>query len=454
MKEETFLSAGIDIGTTTTHLIISKIGITLSGGFGDVMRAVISSKEIIYESPVYFTPLCPDGSINIDGVTGIINGEYERAGVSRQSLESGAVIITGESSKAQNARKVIEKVSANAGSFIAAQAGSRLESYLAGKGAGADCFSEETGLICANVDIGGGTTNISLFKNGECVGDCCLNVGGRLLKLDGDLITVSPRIAPFIKKSGIKICKTLSETGIESIESLCRVMADVIKTALGFANSGELFKLCCENFSIGENAAPDAVMFSGGVSECIGKNYGDFEFGDIGVILSREIQKSFKDYPCKILQTSSSPIRATVIGAGNFSTEISGSTINYNAFPFPVKNLPCVKSPDEISNFPCALCVAGEKSPSYDYIQLLAKRIFENSKGLVEKNIPVVVITEFDFSKALGQCLRRLLPEDYPFLCADGISCKAGDYIDVGAPVADGAAVRIVVKTLVFGGSE
>jgi ethanolamine utilization protein EutA (predicted chaperonin) len=124
MENQILLSAGIDVGTTTTHLIISRIGIAVQGGFGTVPHAVITKKEIIYESKIYFTPLDENGNINGAKVAEIIKKEYAAAGFKNEDFDSGAVIITGESSKKENAKQVLADIAEYSGNFIAAQAGS------------------------------------------------------------------------------------------------------------------------------------------------------------------------------------------------------------------------------------------------------------------------------------------------------------------------------------------
>ena len=453
MENETILSTGIDIGTTTTHLIISCLQISITGGFGAVPSAHITNKEILYKSPVYFTPLQKNGDIDGKEVAKIIAGEYKNAGVSRCDLKSGAVIITGESARKENASEVLQDISEFAGDFVAAQAGTELESYLAGKGSGADKISEETGCCVANVDIGGGTANISLFENGECVEDCCLNIGGRLIKLNADgTLYLSPTVKRLCSQRDIAVTNFTQTENIRNIKALCDIMAEIIKTALGFGGEEELTHFCTADHRLSGKYIPQIVTFSGGVAACMDKDYSDFEFGDIGVLLAKAVKKSTQGYPCEIRFNAENPIRATVIGAGHFSMEISGSTIQFSDIELPLKNLPCVRELSHVNGEPCAICPVGEASPSFEYVTQLAKEITVSAVGLIEKNIPIVVITKQDFSKALGQCLKRLLPKNYPFICADGIDCKTGDYIDIGAPIAEGKAVPVVVKTLVFGG--
>lgn len=436
MRSEVLLSAGIDIGTTTTHLIISKIGIAVEGGFGTVPKAVITDKQIVYKSPVYLTPLNSDGNIDGAGVAGIIAEEYHRAGVTREDLNSGAVIITGESSKKANASEVLHEIADLSGDFIAAQAGAELESYLAGKGAGADTISADTLKITANVDVGGGTTNISVFDNGELVDDCCLNIGGRLVKFQSGEPVVSDTIRPLYDTCG-------------SVKELCFAMAQTVKDQL--LGKGAPEHLVTDHQLTG-TFVPEVVNFSGGVAQCMAGASVSEEFQDIGVLLASALTQVFADYPGEV-RISDNPIRATVIGAGNFSLDVSGSTINYShSLTFPLKNLQCVTDLSKVGEEPCAICPSCEGVPSFQFVEGLAADIVNASEGLVRAGHPLVVVVKEDYSKALGICLGRKLPRNYPYICVDSIDCKRGDYIDIGEPIAGGKVVPVVVKTLVFGG--
>lgn len=166
MQTEEILSAGIDIGTSTTQLVFSKMLLQNTGGFGKIPQIKVISKEVIYRSQVYFTPLLSRDEIDGKWVDRIIKKEYRKAGIKPADLSTGAVIITGETSRKKNAEDVVEAIADVAGDFVMATAGADLESVLAGKGAGAAELSRKTGKIVANLDIGGGTTNICLFENG------------------------------------------------------------------------------------------------------------------------------------------------------------------------------------------------------------------------------------------------------------------------------------------------
>ena len=181
---ETLRSVGLDVGTTTTQLIVSELTVkNRSSGFA-VPEMEIGSREILYQSPVYFTPLLGETLVDGDGIRKIVEAEYRSAGITRQEVDTGAVIITGETSRRENARAVLAALSDYAGDFVVATAGPDLESVLAAKGAGAVDYSEKTGKKVLHMDIGGGTSNLALIEDGVITATACLNVGGRLLKFE------------------------------------------------------------------------------------------------------------------------------------------------------------------------------------------------------------------------------------------------------------------------------
>ena len=182
MKEE-LLSVGIDLGTSTTQLIFSRLTVENMATSYTVPRMVITKKEIQYKSDIYFTPLLDQTRIDFGKVREIIEREYERAGIRKEEIDTGAVIITGETARKENAREVIHALSGFAGDFVVATAGPDLESVISGKGAGTDVYSKEHHLTAVNIDIGGGTSNLAVFQRGDTVDTGCLDVGGRLIRL-------------------------------------------------------------------------------------------------------------------------------------------------------------------------------------------------------------------------------------------------------------------------------
>ena len=178
------LSVGIDVGTTTTKLIVSRLAVENRASAFTVPGMVIRQRQVTYRSPVYFTPLLGQDRVDGDGIREIVAAEFDKAGIRREDVDSGAIIITGETSRKENARTVLHALSGFAGDFVVATAGPELESVLAARGAGAVEFSGDTGKKVLHMDIGGGTSNLAWIVDGKIVSTGCLNVCGRLIKYD------------------------------------------------------------------------------------------------------------------------------------------------------------------------------------------------------------------------------------------------------------------------------
>ena len=282
--EEVIKSVGIDIGTTTTQLIISEITLKDVAGFGRMPETKIIDKKILYRSKIYFTPLLNECDIDSAKIQSIIKREYDRAGFFPEELDTGAIIITGESMLKRNARSTVESLSSLAGDFVVATAGPDLESILAGRGSGAAELSEKTGKLVANLDIGGGTTNIVYFKDGEVYDTACLDIGGRLIKVeDGKYTYVSEKV---LMHSGIHPGENVD---MRKLQNVAKLFADLLVQAIGLERQTKLLDYYKTNHLISVNEVPEIIIFSGGVAACMEQKYDTFAFGDIGVMLAEAI---------------------------------------------------------------------------------------------------------------------------------------------------------------------
>ena len=440
------LSLGLDVGTSTTQLIISQLTIENRANGFCVPEMQIAERKIIYKSPVHFTPLRGENLVDGEKLWDLVTQEYRNAGISRQQLDSGAVIITGETSRKENAQAVLEGLSESAGDFIVATAGPHLESVLAAKGAGADKLSEENDRTVLHLDIGGGTSNLALLKGGKVLATGCLNVGGRLLKFDdaGRIRYSSP------------VLKSMPDFAVGSIPDegklgdLCKKLVAALEMAAGLRPAtATLAELWTEE--AGNPWLPpgnvDLISFSGGVAECIEKDLPALAFGDIGPILGRTIRNSrLCQMPYRV---SAEAIRATVIGAGCHSAQLSGSTIFHRGICFPLKNLPVVQDFDQLhqADGVAVLSIADPTPRSYGQIRHLADKIYRHWI-----TPPVLISAEADIAKALGHALALRLPPDWGILCLDRIRLPEGSFLDVGQPI--DSALPVVVKTLILNRKE
>ena len=443
---EKLRSVGLDVGTTTTQMILSELTVeNRASGFA-VPRLEIGSRKVVYRGPVHFTPLRDENLIDGDGLRLLVEEEYRRAGITREKVDTGAVIITGETSRKENAATVLEALSDLAGEFVVATAGPDLESVLAAKGAGAVDFSRLTDKRVLHFDIGGGTSNYCVLESGKILETGCLNVGGRLLKIDeaGRISYISPVLKELCKLS------IGDQPPWERVQEVAQLLVRGLEMVAGLREPTELLEqLATTEAEHGQEIEPAAgtdfvISFSGGVADCIGKEYPPLAFGDMGPALGKAIEESLL---CRgEYRLGDETIRATVIGAGCHSTQLSGSTVFYRNVEFPMKNLPVVTAPEDLCRLDGSgvLSLTGMENPTYGQVSALAEEILTAMpRG------PVLLALEADMAKALGQGLALRLPPDRPILCIDGVRLREGDYLDVGAPV--GPALPVVVKTLVLG---
>ena len=452
---EILRSVGLDVGTTTTQLILSELTVeNRASGFA-VPDMQITRRQIRYKSPVIFTPLA--GRL-VDGkaIRNWVAAQYDRAGIPKAEVDTGAIIITGETSRKENAAAVLEELSGFAGEFVVATAGPHLESVLAARGAGADTWSAETGKTVLHMDIGGGTSNLALIEDGNITATGCLNVGGRLLKIDEN------RRVTYVSSVLAGLCSLqCGDIPTEAqLTDLCETLTQALEMAAGLRPRTDLLdklatteagRAFCHNGSA-------VISFSGGVADCIEKEQPINAFGDIGPLLGRTIRQSLlcrEEY-----RLGAETIRATVIGAGCHSARLSGSTVFYRGIQLPIKNLPVIPitaAQQEAPDLPrliedrlsvqdvsmAVLAMPGYRAPSYAQVKDLARRITEGTKGR-----PVLICLEQDMAKALGHSLCLLLPGHTPCLCIDRLRLTEGSYLDVGAPV--GPALPVIIKTLIL----
>ncbi|MBZ9622703.1 ethanolamine ammonia-lyase reactivating factor EutA [Clostridium sp. FP2] len=475
MREE-ILSVGIDIGTSTTQLVFSKLTIeNLASSFA-IPRISIVDKEVIYRSEIYFTPLKSQKEIDGEKVREIVEREYHSAGIATSDVITGAVIITGETARKQNANEVLQNLSGLAGDFVVATAGPDLESIISAKGAGADKISEDYDSTVVNLDVGGGTTNIAVFKDGKLLDTGCLDIGGRLIKIDkesGVIIYIAEKIKELAELKHIHI-EEGEKPSVEALNIIVDEMVKLLEESVNIRPKSNFYERILTNKGIKKDIEVEYITFSGGVADYVYKMDTEdmFKYGDIGVLLGVAISKSNLCTKL-VVKRSIETIRATVVGAGSHTTNISGSTITYTEDKFPIKNLPILKLSEEEENSgyenmvkvikeklkwftlenelqPVAIAIKGKLNPSFVEIQKLGKTLMAGMEDILKSDFPTILVIENDIAKVLGQTLYRQLDFKKQVICIDTIKVENGDYIDIGKPLANGRVLPVIIKTLIF----
>ncbi|WP_254434110.1 ethanolamine ammonia-lyase reactivating factor EutA [Halobacillus sp. Marseille-Q1614] len=470
-KTENILSAGIDIGTSTTKLIISRLSLRNTAGSTHMPRIEITEKEIIYKSPIFRTPLLTGTEINMEEVEKLVRDQYEEAGIRPEDIQTGAVIITGETATKSNAQEMINQLSEHAGDFLVATAGPDLESIIAAKGSGAYDFSKRSSKTIANIDIGGGTANIAIYRNAKLLGTCTLHIGGKLIEFSGQHVQyIAEPVKKVIENLGLSIHPG-DEINENQLATITDYMADVIYSLVSGTLTPDEPLLLGKLLELEQPV--DVIMFSGGVSECIYHSEhckGNGLYNDIGVLLAQSLSQHDKLQTLEWMEPSET-VRATVLGAGTQTTEISGATIQVESDQLPLLSLPVytVEFDGEYSNvlerFPQLIEDAIELfDPNQEgvnfalYLSNIPLLGFKDMERLAdclvkadsqkEGQHPLIVILERDLAKSLGQMIKARHPSQQS-ICIDQIKVEHGDYLDIGRML-DSGVVPVIIKTLTF----
>jgi ethanolamine utilization protein EutA len=467
---DSIISVGIDLGTSTTQLVFSRITIENLASDFNVPKIHIVDKEIIYRSGVYFTPLLSSTEINAEEVRSLIALEYLKAGINQADVATGAIIITGETARKHNASQVLNMLSDFSGEFVVAAAGPDLESVLSGRGAGADKLSKANGIVVANLDIGGGTTNMSVFRNGQLIHVSCLDIGGRLIRIENGRISYIYHKIKDLALSKNIVLNVGEEADKNKLKEICRIMTQSLAQLLYMETAEPELSRLFTNGAINypESLKIDAVTFSGGVAGLLygAKTEDCYQYGDIGVLLAEAIKESAWFQKIKIHQPDEI-IQATVVGAGIHTTELSGSTISYDPELLPIKNIPVIRIEDSLvytgavekgykninADGMIAVSLSGCLIKNFSDIQSTAEMLLAEMQFLRESRHPLIIVMEEDFSKVIGNAIKvrcKKAGEPCSMICIDGIAARTGDYIDIGVPVKTGRVLPVVVKTLIF----
>jgi ethanolamine utilization protein EutA len=469
------VSVGIDIGTTTTQVIFSELSLVEIARAGQIPRVDITDRKVLFASDIVFTPLLDAETIDADRLAGILKQEYLRAGITPDQVETGAVIITGETARKKNADQILTAISDLAGDFVVTIAGPNVESMIAGRGSGAASYSRQHFTTVSNIDIGGGSANSAVFRQGNLVGSAAMNFGGRVIEIKDGVITSITRAGEWI----------ISEAGVQmrvgdrpSLADLSRV-ADCMADVTVHLIEGTTSRLAEKLYQTPPNPVSGVgrpVMFSGGIgyyyySPIVLNSVADvIRHGDIGPLLAQSLRLHPKIKSYHVIKPAETQ-RATVLGASSQTLTLSGSTIWAEQSILPLKNVPVIRpdlfgkelSPLVISETvrnalrrwdldlgvdPFAISLELDLRMDYPQLVQVAQGL-ESFAASLPIGRPLIAIIKRDYAQVLGQTVKGLV-KGRPLLVIDQVGLEEGDYIDIGTPLMDGRVVPLVVKTLIF----
>jgi ethanolamine utilization protein EutA len=459
-------SVGIDIGSSTSHLMLSELGIGYPSPHQ--RRPQVLERVVVARSRILLTPFSKDWNIEAEPLRRLVDSTFQEAGLTREQIDTGAVIITGEAARRDNAAKIAELFADEAGRFVCATAGPRLETIMAAYGSGAVLKSHEEGLSLLNIDLGGGTTKISVIEGGRIRDTAAVNIGARLVACDdaGVVTRLETGGRRFFADLGCTV--SIGDKIDDELRArMARRMADALFEAL--TGAGPPWRDFYVTSALREPPAVDKILFSGGVSEYI---YGREKnvFGDLGPYLGREIRNEAEKRGFAVID-SGEGIRATVIGASQYTVQLSGETIfvPQNA-RLPIRNLRvfvtqvdweppvaertleaihrtlAARDP-EVCGSPFALLFTSPPFLGYGAAQELAKGIDRALAGLAREERPHVLV----FEQNVGRVVGGILCATWSVPCVDEVTLSELDFIDVGAVVEGEGFVPVVIKSLAFG---
>lgn len=465
------VSVGVDIGSSTSHLAFSRLLLERTDS-----RYIVVERTVFHESEVLLTPYSADQTIDAQRLGAFVERQYALAGIAPAQIDTGALILTGTAVRRRNARAIGELFAAQAGKLVAVSAGDALETTLAAYGSGAVARSARDRLRVMNIDIGGGTCKIAVCEGGAVVDQTAIDVGARLVSFDaqGRVQRLEESGARLSAEVGLPIALG-AVPDADGLQRLVEHMADCLFDALRGpdtkAGTAALLRLSPLRSAV----SADVVTFSGGVSEYV---YGrdSRAYGDLGPALASAIRRRAQSRQMRI-ESPDQGIRATVVGASQYTVQVSGGTIYVEPqATLPLRNVPVIAPALPLRDTeldsaeiaaaiehalgrlglaageqPIALCYRWQGSATFARLDRFCRAVAA-SLALPTRSVPLVLVGEGDVGGLVGLHLHSELKLDCPVVSIDGIELQEFDFIDIGALLDTSGAVPVVIKSLVFPG--
>jgi len=472
----TLISVGIDVGTATSQIVFSRIVLRRLGRELS-SRFVVTERQTLYLSPIHFTPYAADRERIDDQALGrLVDAAYQEAGISPDHVDTGAIILTGEAIRRDNARAIADLFAAQRGNFVCASAGHNFEALLSAHGSGAVSLSAERECRVLNVDIGGGTTKLAVAEQGKVLSTAAFHVGGRLLATDesGIISVLEPGGQTLARQVGFEL-QIGDRVSPAQIERLADQMAVAVLTLIHDEKPAPEFEQLWLTPALSGAKSYETIVFSGGVGEYVygkeTKSYGDLG-APLGKALQRRISNGALIWP---VAPARECIRATVMGAAQHTVQVSGNTIyRSNDDLLPRKNLQVLRPTADLSDTIDVSTLAQAIASHFQVFDLkegeaevalvfrwsgppAAIRIAAFCRGLIEglprtlaSGRPIYLVFDHDLAGSVGTILKNDFAVKNDILAIDGITLRDFDFIDIGKVLEPSGTVPVTIKSLVF----
>lgn len=472
------LSVGVDVGTTTTQVVFSRLGLAAGALPGEIPRVRIGDREVLFESRIVLTPLVDQETVDAPALARFLAEQYELAGVKAADVEAGAVIITGETARKRNADEILSEIAHLAGDFVVTVAGPILESVIAGRGSGVAAYSQKHFTTATAVDVGGGSANLATFKQGKVVRAAAMNVGGRIVQisaLSGEIEYLAPPALAIVRHLDLGWRIGVVPT-FEELRVFTDCLADLILELIDGVPSPLGVQLLLTEPG-GSSARDSTVFFSGGVGYLYYAgspvhSVGDVtRYGDVGPLFADALRRH-PGIQALTVKEPEETVRATVLGASTHTLGLSGSTIWVDDGVLPLRNLPVVRASVEVGDLTpesflegvddaarrwgvdpfqddMAYAIAFDGPLDFSGLERVAQGFVSLADRRAQARRPLVGVVGRDYAQVIGQFVKASRP-DQALVVIDQVGLEEGDYIDIGRPMLDGRVVPLVVKTLVF----
>jgi ethanolamine utilization protein EutA len=469
-------SVGIDVGTATSQIIFSRLVLRRLGRELS-SRFVVTERKTLYLSPVHFTPYTQGRERIDDQALGrLVDSAYQEAGITREQVDTGAIILTGEAIRRDNARAIADVLAAQRGNFVCASAGHNFEALLSAHGSGAVALSAERQCRVLNIDIGGGTTKLAVAERGKVLSTAAFHVGGRLLAMNeaGFISVLEPGGQSLAHQVGLQ-WQIGDRVTAAQIERLADHMGRAVLALVQDEKSAPEFERLWLTPALSGPKSYDAVVFSGGVGEFV---YGKEtrSFADLGMPLGKALQGLINSgafaWP---LAPARECIRATVMGAAQHTIQVSGNTIyRSNDELLPRKNLQALRPPVDLSDnidpstlakaiishfqvfdlkegeAEVALVFRWDGPPAAIRIAAFCLGLMEGLPATVRSARPIYLVFDHDLAGLVGTILKNDFELKNDVLAIDGVTLHDFDFIDLGKALEPSGTVPVTIKSLVF----